>query len=308
MNLLGDLSIIIKGAGEMASGIAHRLYSANLTRICMTETPAPLAVRRTVSFSEAVYDGRAQVEGVFAELSPKIGDIDACWSRGRIAVLVDPDWECIHGLNPDVVIDAILAKRNLGTNKSDAPLVIGIGPGFTAPNDVHVAIESNRGHHLGRVICAGAPEPNTGIPGQIGGFGLERLLRAPHGGIVRHETFIGATVKKGDVVLRVDGSPVTAAIDGIVRGLIREVHVTSGTKLGDIDPRGDISYCHTISEKARAIAGGVLEAVTGWGSRRIVSMEEGYEQTYKSKRYHRYLHENACDPHREWAAVSIGNR
>ena len=170
-------------------------------------------------------------------------------------------------MGPDVVIDAILAKKNLGTTKDEAPLVIGVGPGFTAPIDVHVAVESNRGHNLGRAIYEG-PEAHTGMPGFIGGFSKERLLRSPHDGTVHHAKSIGDMVKKGDIVLLVDETPVPASIDGIVRGLIREIPVAAGRKLGDIEPKGEIAYCYTISEKARAIAGGVLEALTGWASRR----------------------------------------
>ncbi len=254
-------TIVIKGAGEMASGIAHRLFSANLTRICMTEIARPLAVRRTVAFSEAVYEGSAKIEGIGASLIAKITDLETTWAQGMIAVMVDPSWSIIESLKPDVVIDAIMAKRNLGTAKNEAPLVIGVGPGFAAPQDVHAVIESNRGHDLGRVIYGGAAEPHTGVPGFSAGYSTERVLRAPHDGLVRHVTSIGDTAKKGDVVLYVGQTPVCAAIDGILRGLIREIPVKAGKKLGDIEPRGERSYCFTISDKARAIGGGVLEAV-----------------------------------------------
>ncbi|MFH0725754.1 MAG: selenium-dependent molybdenum cofactor biosynthesis protein YqeB [Pseudomonadota bacterium] len=267
MDYFGDLSIVIKGAGEMASGIAHRLYQANFTRICLTEIANPLAVRRTVAFCEAVHDGFAVVEGVGALLARNKREVSEIWADRNMAVLVDPDWKIYPELRPDVVIDAILAKKNLGTTKEEAPLVIGVGPGFTVPDEVHVAVESNRGHNLGRTIYAGTPEPHTGVPGLIGGFGRERLLRAPHAGTVHHVMAIGARVRKGDLVLHVDETPVLASIDGIIRGLIREMPVTAGRKLGDIDPRGEIVHCHTISEKARAIAGGVLEALIGWVSR-----------------------------------------
>jgi xanthine dehydrogenase accessory factor len=257
---------VIKGAGEMASGVAHRLFKTDFRHICMTEVARPLAVRRTVAFCEAVYEGRMEVEGVTAVLARSKGEIKEKWAENKIAVIVDPLWGIIHDLKPDVVIDAILAKRNLGTGRNEAPLVIGVGPGFDAPDDVHVAVESNRGHNLGRVIYAGAPEPHTGVPGFIGGLSRERLLRSPHDGTVHHAKSIGDAVKKGDVVLRVEETPISASIDGIVRGLIREIPVTAGRKLGDIDPRGEIAYCYTISEKARAIAGGVLEAVIAWAS------------------------------------------
>ena len=308
LDFFGELSVVIKGAGEMASAVAHRLHMANLTRICMTEIETPLAVRRMVSFCEAVYDGYAEVEGVTAALARNKREVAERWADKKIAILVDPAWEIISALKPDVVIDAILAKRNLGTTRNDASLVIGIGPGFTAPEDVHVAIESNRGHHLGRVIYAGGPEPNTGVPGFIGGFSRERLLRSPHAGTVHHESVIGARVKKGDPVLRVDKTPVVAAIDGIVRGLIREMPVTAGRKLGDIDPRGDISCCHTISDKARAIAGGVLEALIGWASQHPLFLEECDERKFEKNRPARCTRKDARHPDRQWTAVSIGNR
>jgi xanthine dehydrogenase accessory factor len=245
----------------MASGIAHRLFNANLTRICMTEIARPLAVRRAVAFSEAVYERRVEIEGVGASLIAEKADLEATWAQGRIAVIVDPSWAIIESLRPDVVIDAIMAKRNLGTAKHEASLVIGVGPGFAAPLDVHAVIESNRGHDLGRVIYSGTAEPHTGVPGFSGGYSTERVLRAPLDGPVRHVKSIGDAVKKGDVVLYVGQAPVCASIDGILRGLIREIPVKAGRKLGDVEPRGERSYCFTISDKARAIGGGVLEAV-----------------------------------------------
>jgi xanthine dehydrogenase accessory factor len=170
-------------------------------------------------------------------------------------------WKIIADIIPDVIVDAIMAKRNLGTVKDEAPLVIGVGPGFSAPRMVHVVVESNRGHNLGRAIYEGAAEAFTGMPGLTAGFSRERVLRSPHGGMVRHARSIGDKVGAGDTVLHVDATPVRAAIDGIVRGLIREIRVREDEKVGDIEPRGDISYCYTISDKARAIGGGVLEAI-----------------------------------------------
>ncbi len=259
--VLEEPTIVIKGAGEMASGIAHRLFSANFTRICMTEIARPLAVRRTVAFSEAVYEGRVEIEGVGASLIAERADLETTWAQGKIAVMVDPSWTIIEDLKPDVVIDAIMAKRNLGTTKDEAPLVVGVGPGFVAPRDAHAVVESNRGHDLGRVIYSGATEPHTGVPGSSGGYTTERVLRAPLDGPVRHVKSIGDLVARAEVVLYVGQAPVCAAIDGILRGLIREISVKAGRKLGDIEPSGNLSYCFTISDKARAIGGGVLEAV-----------------------------------------------
>jgi xanthine dehydrogenase accessory factor len=255
------VSIVIKGAGEMASGIAYRLFMANITRICMIEIESPLCVRRTVSFCEAVFEYEVEVEGVVGRLVLDLADLAKAWDQKQIGVIIDPEWRIIADLKPDVVVDAIMAKRNLGTVKDEAPLVIGVGPGFSSPHMVHVVVESNRGHNLGRAIYNGAAEPHTGIPALTAGFSLERVLRAPHAGMVRQVKAIGDTVKAGDTVLYVDDTPVRAAIAGIVRGLIREIQVRVKEKVGDIEPSGDVSRCRTISDKARAIAGGVLEAV-----------------------------------------------
>jgi xanthine dehydrogenase accessory factor len=256
-----DVSIVIKGAGEMASGIAHRLFMANMTRICMIEIENPLCVRRTVSFCEALFSQQMEVEGVVGTLVRDRSGLAEAWNRKQIGVMIDPAWKIIADLSPDVVVDSILAKRNLGTDKNEAPIVIGVGPGFSAPDIVHAVIESNRGPHLGRAIYMGAGEPYTGIPAMKAGFSWERVLRAPHAGMVRQVKFIGDSVKAGDTVLFVDETPVRAAIDGYLRGVIREIEVGENEKVGDIDPGSDSSCCRTISDKARAIGAGVLEAI-----------------------------------------------
>ena len=261
MRNVRDLTIVIKGAGEMATGIACRLYMANLTRILMLEKAEPVTIRRTVAFSECVFAGVAEVEGVKAKLITDCAESEGLWDAGNLAVMVDPEWKSIAALGPDVVVDAILAKVNLGTTRQEAPLTVGVGPGFTAPGDVHVVVESNRGHNLGRLIREGAAEPPTGIPGSTMGYTFERVLRAPHAGRVRHAHEIGDAVKKDDVILYVNDAPVAAKIDGILRGIIREMYVEANEKLADIDPRGVKEYCATITDKARAIGGGVLEAV-----------------------------------------------
>ena len=258
---MGGLSIVIKGAGEMASGIAHRLFMANITRICMTEIENPLCVRRTVSFCEAVFEQEVEVEGVPGKLVRNQAELAGAWTHKKIGVIIDPSWRIITDLKPDVVVDAIMAKRNLGTSKDEAPLVIGVGPGFAAPDNVHVVVESNRGHYLGRAIYHGAAEAHTGMPGLTAGYSRERVLRSPLEGMVRHVKSIGDMVTKGETILYVDATPVPAGIDGVVRGLIREIRVRANEKVGDIEPRGDVSYSQTISDKARAIGGGVLEAV-----------------------------------------------
>ena len=258
---LNDLSVVIKGAGEMASGIAHRLYQAGIHRIAMLEIARPLSVRRFVSFCEAVYDGTAKVEGMESEIVTDVPSIKKAWERGHIAVIVDPAWKTVKTLSPDAVVDATMAKRNLGTTKNDAPFVIGVGPGFEAPRDVHAVVESNRGHDLGRVIYDGTAEPYTGVPGEMKGVGKERVLRAPSAGVVKHIRKIGDAVKEGEPVLFVGDTQVYAPFDGILRGLIREIEVEKNEKVGDVDPRAKREFCHTISDKARAIGGGVLEAL-----------------------------------------------
>lgn len=256
------LTICIKGAGEIASAVAWRLYRANLRRIFLLERPVPLAVRRQVSFCEAVYAGHHTVEGVDAVTVESSAQVHTAWSKGAIAVLVDPRWNTVRDLSPDVCVDAIMAKRNLGTALSEAPLVIGLGPGFLAPKDVHMVIETNRGHDLGRIITSGCAEKNTGIPGTINGYTAERVLRSPEDGYFKAFSAIGDLVKQGDLIGSVGRAKVQSHIDGVVRGMIRSgTQVATGLKIGDIDPRGNIEYCTTISEKARAIAGSVLEAI-----------------------------------------------
>ncbi len=252
----------IKGAGEMASAVAWRLYMAGFPSIFMLETAAPRAVRRAVAFCEAVYDGSQTVEGVAALQAAGVEQFQATWDAGKIAVTVDPGWETLRRVRPEVLVDAILAKKNVGTTKEAADLVIGLGPGFVAGRDVHFVIETHRGHNLGRIITAGAAEANTGIPGAIDGITTARVLRAPAAGVFRSERKIGDLVRKGDGIGCVGGAEVAASSTGVLRGLIRPgTWVSQGLKIGDIDPRGVVSYCFTISDKARAIAGSVLEAV-----------------------------------------------
>jgi xanthine dehydrogenase accessory factor len=260
-----ELVILIRGAGEMASGVAHRLHQSHF-RICMVEIPHPLAVRREVSFCEAIYEGEKEVEGVRAKFISTPKEIQSVWEEGKIPLLIDPDGKKMSNfLKPDALIDAIIAKKNLGTRIGDAPLVIGLGPGFTAGKDVHIVIETNRGQNLGKMILNGTAEPDTGIPGEIGGFTVGRVLRTMKKGIFRSHKSIGDRVSKGSVVAVVDDFPVIAKISGMVRGLIRDgVEVRKGMKVGDIDPRGKRELCFTVSDKARAIGGGVLEAILYW--------------------------------------------
>jgi xanthine dehydrogenase accessory factor len=260
-----ELVVLIRGAGEMASGVAHRLHQSHF-KICMLEIPHPLAVRREVSFCEAIYGGEKEVEGVRAKFISTPKEIQSVWKEGKIPLFVDSDGKKTRDLlKPDVLVDAILAKKNLGTHITDAPLVIGLGPGFTAGKDVHIVVETNRGHNLGKMILNGIAEPDTGIPGEVGGFTVERVLRTMKKGIFVPQKSIGDRVSKGSVVAVVDEFPVIAGISGVVRGLLRErVEVRKGMKVGDIDPRRKRELCFTISDKARAIGGGVLEAILYW--------------------------------------------
>ena len=259
---LGELIVLIRGAGEMASGVAHRLYRSHF-KICLLEIKHPIAVRREVSFCEAIYEGEKEVEGIRAKFISHPKEIPSVWKEEKIPLLVDPEGkETRKHLKPDVVIDAIMAKHNLGTRLSDASFVIGLGPGFTAGKDVHIVIETNRGHNLGKVILSGSAEPDTGIPGEIGGYGVERVLRTMKTGSFRPQKSIGDRINKGAVVAIVDDYRIIAMINGVVRGLLREgVGAKKGMKVGDIDPRGKRELCFSISEKARAIGGGVLEAI-----------------------------------------------
>jgi len=258
---IGKIKVLIRGAGEQASGIAHRLQRCGF-QLCLIDTANPLAVRRLVSFCEAVYDGEKTVEGVTAVRIDEPEQIIPAWESKKIPLLIDPKNRTKAFLKPHVVIDAILAKKNVGTQITDAPLVIGLGPGFKAPGDVHAVVETNRGHNLGRVIFEGEAEPNTGVPGVIAGYGAERVFRAPREGTFRTRKEIGDLVSEGETVASVEGEPVKSGVSGVIRGLLRDgTRVTRGLKAGDIDPRGDASYCGTISDKARALGGAVLEAI-----------------------------------------------
>ncbi len=253
--------VVIKGAGDLASGIAVRLAHCGFS-IVMTDLEKPTSIRRTVCFSEAIREGSYRVEDVKGTFTRSINEIPEILSRGEIAVLVDPSAECIYEMQPDVVIDAILAKTNLGTSIDDAPVVIGVGPGFTAQVDCHAVVETQRGHNLGRVITEGPAAPNSGIPGNISGFTTERILRAPTDGVFCEVHHIGDLVEKGETVATVEGLPIIAQIKGTVRGLLPTgTIVHKGMKSGDVDPRCVFDNCYTVSDKARAVGGGVLEAI-----------------------------------------------
>ncbi len=256
-----DFFILIRGGGDLATGVAHRLHRAGFT-VMVTELPQPLAVRRAVSFAEAVYSERVTVEGVTAHLAPDPLAGTAYTVLGEIPVVVDADDTVIKQIRPSIVIDARMTKRNLGTRLADAPLVIALGPGFSAGEDCHAVVETNRGHNLGRVYWEGSAEPDTGKPEAIHGFVGERVLRASRDGVFKGRLEIGDLVKKGQGIAEVDGSPIEAQFDGVLRGLLHDgLRVTAGMKVGDLDPRGVREYCFLISDKARSVGGGVLEAI-----------------------------------------------
>lgn len=270
--------ILVKGAGELASGIAWRLVKCGFP-VVMTEVAQPLAVRRLVSFCSAVYTGSWTVEGVTARLVASAAEA-ASWSDSpsatatpappsgprEIPLLIDPTAACVAALRPAAVVDAIMAKRNLGTSLRDAPVVIGVGPGFTAGTDCHAVVETQRGHWLGRVYYQGTAIPDTGEPAERGGHSQGRIVRAPAAGHFTGADGIGSAVQPGTMLGHVGGVPVYAAIGGILRGLVFDgTPVTPGLKIGDIDPVCEPDRCHTISDKALAVAGGVLEALLHLG-------------------------------------------
>ena len=261
------MRVLIRGAGDLASGIALRLHRSGM-EVAMTDIAAPTAIRRTVAFSQAIVAGEWTVEDVTAVRCETAAEARCLMATGRIPVFVDPECRIRVELRPDALVDAILAKRNLGTTLQDAPLVIGVGPGFTAGVDCHAAVETMRGHTLGRVLYEGSPLPNTNIPGLIGGFAGERVLRAPADGVFTATRSIGDMVEAGDTVGTVAGKPMVCTIGGVLRGLLADgVVAFAGMKAGDVDPRGVREYCFTASDKALAIGGGVLEAILGLSGR-----------------------------------------
>ena len=252
---------LIRGAGDIASGAAMRLWRCGID-VVMTDLARPTAIRRTVAFSDAIVHGETTVEGLRAVRAENAAEAKKLLREGSLPVLADPECACREELAPDALVDAILAKRNLGTKIDDAPIVVGVGPGFTAGEDCHAVVETMRGHTLGRVIYSGSALPNTNIPGLIGGFAGERVLRAPSDGIFVQKLEIGASVHTGDVAGTVNGVPMLCQIDGMLRGILPDgTPVTRGMKSGDVDPRGKREYCDLVSDKALAIGGGVLEAI-----------------------------------------------
>ena len=258
---LTRLVVLIRGGGEVASGVAHRLARAHF-KVCLTETSHPLAVSRGVAFCEAIYDGKKEIEGVVARRITSADEIPKIWQKNEIPIIVDPEASIKKTLNPNVLIDAIMAKRNLGTKITDAPLVIGLGPGFAAGKDVHMVVETNDGRNLGKVITEGEAEKDTGVPVAIEGLTFERVLHSPEDGLFQTSKEIGDLVTAGEIVASVAGHPIKAEIGGIVRALMRnETKVAKGTKLGEIDPAGSKKACFTIRPKMNTIADEVLAAI-----------------------------------------------
>ena len=258
--------IIVRGGGDLATGTIYKLKKSGF-RVLILETRYPSAIRRKVAFCEAVYQGSQTVEDLTCHRAENLEQARQLLSEGKLTVLVDPAGEAIKELKPLAVVDAILAKKNLGTSRELAPITVALGPGFTAGVDVDAVVETKRGHHLGRVLWSGTAAPNTGIPGIIGGYGKERVIHSPAAGVLRGVRRITDTVAAGEVIAYIDTDrqsvPVVTQIGGLLRGLIRDGYpVTKGFKIADVDPRTEeYGNCFTISDKARCIAGGVLEAI-----------------------------------------------
>jgi xanthine dehydrogenase accessory factor len=254
--------ILVRGAGDIATGTIQKLIRAGFS-VLAVETNRPSAIRRQVALSEAVYEGRQTVEDITAVRVNTLEEAYEVMNAGQVAIMIDPECRLLSSLQPMAVVDAILAKRNLGTTREMAPITIALGPGFVAGVDVDVVIETMRGHNLGRLIFEGSAQPNTGVPGIIEGMGRERVIHTAVAGILHNRAAIGDRIEKGQVIAMIDDQPVTATIDGILRGLIRDgFEVPKGFKIADIDPRdSEKENCFTISDKARCLGGAVLEAI-----------------------------------------------
>ncbi|MFZ5916124.1 MAG: selenium-dependent molybdenum cofactor biosynthesis protein YqeB [Chloroflexota bacterium] len=259
--MLKHVRVVVKGGGDLATGVVHRLRRAGM-QVVITELPQPLVIRRAVAFASAVYEGAWEVEGLLARRVETAEAMTRALEAAEVPVWVDPQARIVNWLRPEAVVDAIVAKRNTGTTLTDAPAVVALGPGFQAGVDCHAVIETKRGHDLGRVVFRGAVEADTGVPGPVGGETVRRLCRAPAAGCFSGLAAIGQRVLAGEAVAEVAGQPVVAHIDGVLRGLLHDgLTVPAGLKVGDVDPRGVVAHCFTISDKARAVGGGVLEAI-----------------------------------------------
>ena len=251
--------VLIRGGGDLASGVALRLHRAHYP-VVITEVSQPLAVRRAVSFAEAIYQEAWEIEGVRAEKIDGVAAVFTTIQKGIIPIVIDPDAELRHELHPIALVDGRMLKRAPDLDQSAAPLVVGLGPGFTAGVDCHAVVETNRGHHMGRVYWQGSAQANTGIPEPVAGFDVQRVVRAPLDGVLGAGLSIGTVIEAGERIAEVDGRPIPAGFRGVLRGLLHDgVSVHKGQKIGDLDPRADPTYCFSVSDKALAVAGGVLE-------------------------------------------------
>ena len=259
--------VIVRGGGDIATGVISALWSAGY-KVVVTETPTPSAIRRHVALSEAVYDGKATLEGIECILCSSAEELDKVWNEDKIPMLTDPDCTVINYVKPFALVDAILAKKNMGTTMDMAPITVALGPGFCAGKDVNIVIETMRGHNLGKLIESGYALPNTKTPGVIAGEGEQRVIHSPAEGIIKNINKIADTVKQGEPIAEIitangEKIPVKATINGLLRGLIRDgYYVTEGFKIADIDPRvSEYNNCFTVSDKARCLGGAVLQAL-----------------------------------------------
>lgn len=257
-----EMSIVyLRGGGELASGIALRLWRCGF-KVVVTELSQPLAVRRLVSFAQAVFVGEVMIEGVKGRLADDLEDAFRLLHQGVVPVLVDPDAKTLEAFNPQVMVDARMTKQPPDKGINSAPLVIGAGPGFIVGENCHAVVETKRGHFLGHVYWSGSAEPDTGLPEPVSNYGEERVLRAPADGVIHNCVELGSKVQAGTIVAEVNGKPITAKFSGILRGLLHEgIYVKTGLKVGDVDPRMDERHCYYVSDKALAIGGGVLEGI-----------------------------------------------
>ncbi|MDF2839686.1 MAG: selenium-dependent molybdenum hydroxylase system protein YqeB family [Clostridia bacterium] len=267
--MIFDEIVVVRGGGDLATGTIHRLHRCGF-KVLVLEVPKPTSIRRKVSFSEAIYDGKAQVEGITAVHVNNVEEIMEAWENENIPLMIDPKGELIKAVKAKIVVDAIIAKKNLGTSKHMADITVALGPGFVAGSDVDVVIETSRGHDLGKLIFQGQAKKNTGVPGVVGGYSKERVIYASCDGSIDNVKDIGAIVEKDEVLAYIGNTPIRATISGLLRGIIRNGStVKAGDKIADIDPRiSELENCNRISDKSRNIAGGVLEAILYMANRK----------------------------------------
>lgn len=270
------VKVLIKGAGDLASGVAMAFHKSGF-QVLMTEVEQPTVIRRSVAFANSIYEAKMEIEGVTGIHVTEENYADYL-EKGNIGIIIDPDGAIKNIYKPDIIVDAILAKKNLGTKKNDAPIVIGCGPGFSAGEDCHLVIETKRGHYLGKIIENGSAIKNSGIPGIVEGRGLERVLYSPVAGKIKHLKKLGDIVEQDDIILKVDGIPVKSPFKGVLRGLIVEgMLVSENMKIGDVDPRLFPEYCYTISEKAKAIGRAAVEGTLILGKQKVLFGVVKYE-------------------------------